>query len=483
MRLDELLSGADLVRAGIGVVELRGDPRATEIGSVVLDSRAVVPGALYCCVPGQRVDGHLFAPDAVAAGATALLCERPLALPVPQVVVDATRPALGPLADAFYRHPSRRLRVVGVTGTNGKTTTTQLLAAIFEAHGWRTATIGTLTGTRTTPEAPVLQATLAEFVDQRVTAVAMEVSSHALVQHRVAAVHFAAATFTNLSQDHLDYHHSMDEYFAAKGRLFEPGRADLAVVNADDAWGRRLLDMLALGSTPAVPFSMDDASDLRLSAAGSIFRWDGIEVSLSLGGRVNVYNALAAATTARELGIARDAIAGGLAGAGVVRGRFEPVDAGQPFTVLIDFAHTPDGLEQALRSARELASGRVILVFGAGGDRDHSKRPLMGEVAGRLADLAVLTSDNPRTEDPDEIIREVQTGAAGPGRMTVEPDRQSAIEAAIGAARAGDVVMIAGKGHETTQEIAGRAVAFDDAVVARSVLERAIASRSPHGRP
>jgi UDP-N-acetylmuramoyl-L-alanyl-D-glutamate--2,6-diaminopimelate ligase len=482
MRLDLLLRAADLGGAGVPVLEVRGDLATAEVSAIVLDSRAVVPGSLYCCVPGQHVDGHRFAPDAVAAGAVALLCERPLALSVPQVVVTSVRQAMGPLAAAFHGHPSRRLRAVGVTGTNGKTTTTHLLAAIFEAQGWPTAMVGTLSGTRTTPEAPVLQATLADLVDRGVAAVAMEVSSHALVQHRVAAVHFAAGVFTNLTQDHLDYHHTMEEYFAAKARLFEPGRADVAVINADDAWGSRLLAGLAGEPRPGVPFSLDDVGDLSLSAGGSRFHWDGMDISLLLGGRFNVYNALAAATTARELGVAGPAIAEGLAAVRAVRGRFEPVDAGQPFSVLVDYAHTPDGLEQALSSARELTAGRLLVVFGAGGDRDQAKRPLMGAVASRLADVAVLTSDNPRSEDPDRIIRDVSEGAVGPGALVVEPDRARAIATALASATAGDVVVIAGKGHETGQEIAGLVVPFDDAVVARDALERLIASRAGDDR-
>jgi UDP-N-acetylmuramoyl-L-alanyl-D-glutamate--2,6-diaminopimelate ligase len=477
MRLDLLLAAADLGAAGVPILESRGDPGTADISAIVLDSRAVQPGALYCCVRGQRVDGHQFAPEAVAAGASALLCEYPLPLPVPQVVVAAVRPALGPLADAFYDHPSRRLRTVGVTGTNGKTTTTELLAAIFEAQGWRTETIGTLTGTRTTPEAPVLQATLADLCDRGVIAVAMEVSSHALDQHRVDATHFAAATFTNLSQDHLDYHHTMEEYFAAKARLFEPRRADVGVVNADDAWGRRLLEGLADQKMPAVPYSGADINDLRLTPDGSTFRWHGIEISVRLRGRFNVYNALAAATTARELGVGNGAIAEGLAAVRTVRGRFELVNVGQPFTVFVDYAHTPDGLEQALLAARELSMGRLLVVFGAGGDRDHAKRPLMGAVAGRLADVAVLTSDNPRSEDPGLIIADVRAGATEPDRLIVEVDRARAIAAALAAAEPGDVVVIAGKGHETGQEIGGRVIPFDDADVARSALERIVADR------
>jgi UDP-N-acetylmuramoyl-L-alanyl-D-glutamate--2,6-diaminopimelate ligase len=472
-----LLAAADLEASGVAVLERIGDAGAAEVTDIVEDSRAVGPGALYCCVPGRHVDGHRFAGEAVAAGAVALLCERRLPLDVPQVVVSAVRPAIGPIADAFYGHPSESLVVAGVTGTNGKTTTTQLLASTFEAHGWSTATIGTLTGQRTTPEAPALQATLAELREGGVAAVAMEVSSHALDQHRVDAVHFAAAAFTNLTQDHLDYHGNMDDYFAAKARLFDASRADVAVVNADDPWGRALLDTLARQGPRAVPYSLADAGELVIGRQGSTFRWDGQAIALRLGGRFNVANALAAATTARELGVAAAEVADGLAAVESVRGRFEPIDGGQQFIVLVDYAHTPDGLDQALAAARELAPGNLIVVFGAGGDRDQAKRPLMGAVASRRADLAVLTSDNPRSEDPERIIEDVRAGADGPGGLVVEPDRARAIAAALAAAEAGDVVVIAGKGHETGQEIAGRIIPFDDAAVARQALARILGSR------
>jgi UDP-N-acetylmuramoyl-L-alanyl-D-glutamate--2,6-diaminopimelate ligase len=483
MRLDALLAAADMAGAGVPVLEMRGDAATVEVTDLVVDSRAVGSGALYCCVPGQRFDGHRFAHEAVRAGAVALLCERPLAVPVPQVIVAAARRALGPLAAALHGHPSRHLRVVGVTGTNGKTTTTELLGAIFEAHGWPTATIGTLTGARTTPEAPALQATLAELRRGGVVAVAMEVSSHALDQHRVDAVHFAAVIFTNLTQDHLDYHGTMEEYFAAKARLFEPGWADIAAINADDKWGRRLLATLEADGRPTVPFSPSDATELVLGPGGSTFVWDGSPIALRLGGRFNVANAVAAATTARELGVPGEAIAQGLAAVASVPGRFEPVDIGQQFAVLVDYAHTPDGLEQALDAARELADRNLIVVFGAGGDRDHAKRPLMGAVASRLADLAVLTSDNPRGEDPDRIIDDVRAGAQGPGDLVVEPDRARAISAALAAAEPGDVVVIAGKGHEKGQEIDGRTVPFDDVEVARGFLELLAARGSEPDSP
>lgn len=483
MRLAALLADADLRAAGVTV---RGDTDSdVEVESLTLDSRAVAPGALYCSVVGQGADGHDFAMEAVSAGAVAVLAERRLDVPVPQVVVDRVRPALGPLADSLYGHPSRALTVVGVTGTNGKTTATHLLSAIFEAAGMATATVGTLSGPRTTPEAPLLQALLADLRRRGAAAVAMEVSSHALVQHRVDAVHFAAAVFTNLSHDHLDYHHTMEDYFAAKARLFDPDRAAAAVINADDAWGRRLLDQ-ARRERPrddvrrtVVPFSIRDVDHLEIGGAGSTFDWHGLAVRLTLGGRFNVSNALAAAATAEALGIDGSAIVEGLAAVASVRGRFEPIDAGQAFTVLVDYAHTPDGLEQALRSARELTSSDLVVVFGAGGDRDRAKRPAMGEVAARLADLVVLTSDNPRGEDPQAIIDEIRAGTHGASHVLAEPDRSRAIGTALAAAGPGDVVVIAGKGHETVQEIAGRAISFDDAVVAREAIERILRSRNP----
>jgi UDP-N-acetylmuramoyl-L-alanyl-D-glutamate--2,6-diaminopimelate ligase len=364
-----------------------------------------------------------------------------------------------------------------VTGTNGKTTTTCLLESVFRAAGLPAATIGTLSGARTTPEAPVIQATLAAFRRQGLAAVAMEVSSHALVQHRVDAISFAAAIFTNLTQDHLDYHATMEDYFEAKARLFAPGWAALHVVNADDPWGVRLLDRLrtqrggGADRGSVIPFSLHDLEDLAITPEGSRFRWRGADVRLRLGGRFNVRNALAAATAAAALGLDRHAIAAGLEQVEAVRGRFEPVRVGQPFTVLVDYAHTPDGLEQALSAARELAKqGRVIVVFGAGGDRDHAKRPLMGGAATALADLAVLTSDNPRSEDPMDIINQVAEGANSKALLEVEVDRERAIWRALEAAQPQDVVVIAGKGHEIVQEVAGQAIAFDDADVARRAL-------------
>jgi UDP-N-acetylmuramoyl-L-alanyl-D-glutamate--2,6-diaminopimelate ligase len=285
-------------------------------------------------------------------------------------------------------------------------------------------------------------------------------------------VRFAAAVFTNLSQDHLDYHGTMDDYFAAKARLFEVGRTAVAVVNTDDPYGRRLLETVHV---PTVAYSLADAEGLELGPEGASFHWKGTPVRLRMRGRFNVLNALAAATTAHELGIPVTDIAAGLASVSAVPGRFEAVDGGQPFMVVVDYAHTPDGLEQALAAARELATGRVIVVFGAGGDRDHAKRPMMGEAAARLADIAFLTSDNPRSEDPAVIIDEVRAGVREADRLVVEPDRAAAIAAAVAMAEPGDVVVIAGKGHETGQEIAGTVHPFDDRAEARQALEALVA--------
>jgi UDP-N-acetylmuramoyl-L-alanyl-D-glutamate--2,6-diaminopimelate ligase len=384
-------------------------------------------------------------------------------------VADA-RAAMAPISAAFHGHPSRGLAVVGVTGTNGKTTTTHLLAAALEAGGRATEVIGTLSGARTTPESPDLQRRLASARDAGKVAAAMEVSSHALVLHRVDATWFSVAVFTNLSQDHLDFHGDMESYFQAKAALFDPARAAVGVVNADDQYGRRLLDAARL---PTRPFTMADAVGVDVGPTASSFRFEGEPVRLRLGGAFNVANALAAGTAARVLDVPAEAVAEGLSSVVAVPGRYESIDAGQPFAVIVDYAHTPDGLEQLLSSVRaSLGRGRLIVVFGCGGDRDREKRPRMGEVATRLADRAVLTSDNPRGEDPLAIIADIEAGVTHRDRLLVEPDRRSAIALALADAAPGDAVVIAGKGHETTQVSADLVVPFDDRVVAREALER-----------
>jgi UDP-N-acetylmuramoyl-L-alanyl-D-glutamate--2,6-diaminopimelate ligase len=465
VRLDDLLDGVE-VRGRRG-----GNP---EVAAVTHDSRAVKPGTLFCCLPGERFDGHDFAASAVSAGAVGLLAERSVE-DVPadtaQVLVESARSAMPLVAAALFRHPSRSLDVIGVTGTNGKTTTTFLLQAALEAGGRPTTVLGTLGGARTTPEAPELQATLARARDEGAKAVAMEVSSHALVQHRVDGVDFAVAAFTNLSQDHLDYHGDMASYFEAKATLFEKDRARCAVVNADDRWGQQLLRRVAEAGVPVWPYSLSEARDLRLGEQGTTFRWRYQPVRLRLGGRFNVYNALCAATSAAALDVPYDAIAAGLSSLASVPGRFERVEAGQPFPIVVDYAHTPDGLAQVLAAARELSSRRVIVVFGAGGDRDRGKRPLMGSAASSGADLAVLTSDNPRSEDPMAIIEEVRAGAPSAANLVVEPDRAAAIALAVAKAGYGDVVVIAGKGHETGQTVGDTTSPFDDREVARAAAE------------
>jgi UDP-N-acetylmuramoyl-L-alanyl-D-glutamate--2,6-diaminopimelate ligase len=455
---------------------MSGDP-GTDVLGVTMDSRRVGRGALFACIPGRNVDGHVFAPAAVADGAVALLVERPLQLPVAQVEVTSARRALGPVSDAFFGHPSKDLVVAGVTGTNGKTTTCAFLAAIFEANGWPAMTIGTLTQPRTTPEAPELQALLDQWRRDGGRAVAMEVSSHALEQHRTDAVRFAAGVFTNLSPEHLDYHETMDAYFDAKARLFEQGRVSVAVINRSDDWGQKLIDRLSgAGSTP-VTFSLDDVRDVELESGGSRFMWEGQSFVLHVAGEFNISNAVAAAATAKALGIEPSIAAQGLAAVSTVPGRFETVDAGQQFSVVVDYAHTPDGLTKILTAAREITAGRLIVVFGAGGDRDREKRPLMGAAAARLADLAVVTSDNPRSEDPDPIIAEILQGAPDHANVIVDPDRATAIATALANARPGDAVVIAGKGHEKGQEIGGRVLPFDDIEVARTALERILLYR------
>ncbi|MGI8793689.1 MAG: UDP-N-acetylmuramoyl-L-alanyl-D-glutamate--2,6-diaminopimelate ligase [Acidimicrobiales bacterium] len=467
MRLDRLLDA-------VPTLEVRGDATSADVTAISHASGEVRPGTLFSCLAGARVDGHEFAAEAVASGAVALLVERALDLPVPQVVVGDVRAAMGPMAAALAGHPARALRMLGVTGTNGKTTTVHLLAAVLASVGVRVEQIGTLhpagglSGPPNTPDATVLQPLLAGLVDAGATAVAMEVSSHALVHRRVDGIVYDVAGFTNLSQDHLDFHGTMEEYFEAKASLFTPERASLGVVNADDPYGRQLLDRAAI---KVQPYSMADVDDLDVGLVGSTFRWRGLPVTIDLGGEFNVANALCAALMALACGLDDEQVAAGLSAAGPVPGRFEAIDAGQPFTVVVDYAHTPDGLEKVLETARAAAGGgRLIVVFGCGGDKDRGKRPQMGAIAERLADQVVITSDNPRSESPESIIAEIRAGIVHPGSVDVDPDRRSAMARAFRAAQPGDLVVVAGKGHETGQEIAGLVHPFDDRDVARDLL-------------
>jgi UDP-N-acetylmuramoyl-L-alanyl-D-glutamate--2,6-diaminopimelate ligase len=468
------------VAAAVGAT-VHGDAD-TRVREVAYDSRAVPAGSLFCCIPGERVDGHRFAGDAVRAGATALVVEHVVDVDVPQVVVASVRRAIGPISAVVFGEPATALTLAGVTGTNGKTTTTYLLEAVFRAAGLRPGVIGTtgahvdgrpLPLARTTPEAPDLHRLLARMRDAGCDAVAMEVSSHALAQHRVDGVVYDVAAFTNLSQDHLDYHPTMEAYFEAKARLFTPALARRGVVNVDDAWGQRLL---GAPSIPLATYGFDHqadlrGTDLRVDAEGLTFRAGGVEVRSPLRGRFNAWNCLTALAVAEALGVGLDAAAAAIGSVAEVPGRMEPVDAGQDFLVMVDYAHTPDSILHVLRGARPLATGRVIVVLGCGGDRDRAKRPLMGRAATSEADLTVITSDNPRSEDPLAIIDEMLPGAReGGGAFVVEPDRRAAIAEAVGAARTGDVVVIAGKGHETYQEVGARTLPFDDREVAREAL-------------
>ncbi|HET7044588.1 MAG TPA: UDP-N-acetylmuramoyl-L-alanyl-D-glutamate--2,6-diaminopimelate ligase [Gaiellaceae bacterium] len=434
-----------------------------EVRELAHDARAVAPGSLFFCVPGSRADGHDFAPRAVAGGAVALVVERPLPLEVPQLVVHDVRAAMGPAAVLFFADPSRELPVAGITGTSGKTTTSYLLRAILEADGRRPGLLGSIErivgGDRrpaslNTPEAIDLQRLLREMLDAGNGSCVLEATSIASAKGRLDGIRFAALVFTNLSQDHLDFHGTLDAYFEAKRRLFD--RADRAAVNAGDEWGRRLAREL--------PHDV-----LTFGAGGEVGPEALAGIDLKLRGGFNVENALAAVAAARLLGVGDDAIAAGLEAVEGVPGRFEPVDEGQPFAVIVDYAHKPGALENVLRSARGLARGRLVCVFGCGGDRDRGKRPQMGRIAAELSDRAILTSDNPRSEDPLAILEEVLAGAP---QLEVEPDRRAAIELALAGAGEGDVVVIAGKGHEQGQEVAGVLHPFDDREVARETLRR-----------
>jgi UDP-N-acetylmuramoyl-L-alanyl-D-glutamate--2,6-diaminopimelate ligase len=475
------------------VLEVRGDT-GIDLGAVVHDSREVTPGSLFCCIPGARTDGHDHAPEALRAGAVALLVERMLPVDAPQARVDSVRRVLGPLCSRFYGHPSHALRVLGVTGTNGKTSTTYLLEAIARAHGDRPGVIGTVEARidntvvpirHTTPEATDLQALLARMRDRGVNTVAIEVSSHALDQHRVDGTRFAAVAFTNLTHEHLDYHPSVEAYFNAKALLFDPRFSARAAINIDDPYGVALRDRALGRGLQVSTYSVDDptadvyARDVLMRRDETLFdlvdarRGHHGVVHSPLVGRFNVANALAAAATALLVGVSFEAVLAGLGAPVRVPGRFERVRAARDFAVLVDYAHTPDALASVLGAARSLVDGgKLVVVFGCGGDRDRSKRPLMGEVATRLADLVIVTSDNPRSEDPVAIASDVLEGVP-PDRPAplVELDRRAAIRSALQAAAVGDVVVIAGKGHETGQTFDGVTVPFDDRVVATEELE------------
>lgn len=482
--LERLADAAGDLRVGAG-------PNAdAAITGLAYDSRAVEPGNLFFCVPGTRTDGHEFAAAAVGAGAAALMVERPLGLGVPEVVVSDARRAMALISAEFYGRPGDELMLLGVTGTNGKTTTAFLLESVLRAAGKTPGLIGTIEtriagrprpGVRTTPESMDLQHLLREMRDAGVDAVAMEVTSHALVLHRAAGLHFNVACFTNLSQDHLDFHSSMNDYFAAKKRLFTKEMSRAGAVNLDDPYGTRLFEE---GPIPTIGFGEDPQATVRIASLRSgpwgseivieLGERDEIKVSTPLVGHFNVSNCLAATAVGLQAGLDPGAIEKGISDLQTVPGRFEAIDCGQPFTVVVDYAHTPDSLDNVLRGARDLAGeNRVLCTFGCGGDRDRGKRPLMGSVVARRADVLVVTSDNPRNEVPEAIIDEILEGVVAEraeGPDAVLPDRREAIAKVLSLAREKDVVVIAGKGHETGQEFADKTVPFDDRIVAREEL-------------
>lgn len=467
---------------------VRGRPDVVPAG-IAYDSRASVAGSLFACWQGAHFDGHRYAADAVSKGAVALLCERPLAYAVPQIVVPDSRIALALISAAFYKDPSEQLSLIGVTGTNGKTTMTYLIKAILEAAGRRCGLIGTvghfvggeqLPSARTTPEAPDIQRLLSQMVAAECDACVMEASSHGIDKHRVAGCTFSVGVFTNLTQDHLDYHKTLEAYREAKCRLFHQVR-DAAVINLDDPHAQHFI---SAARSPVLSYAIDNptaafrAGQIRVGHEGVSYiahtPAGSIPVSMRLTGRFNVYNSLAAMAATYALGCSPAEMTAGLANV-QVPGRFERVIRGQDFLVIVDYAHTPDGLENVLKTSRQLATGRVIAVYGAGGDRDRTKRPQMGALGARLADFVIITSDNPRSEEPAQICREIEAGVRSVGgsepRYRVVVDRREAIRVAVAMARPGDVLLIAGKGHETYQEFADATVHFDDREEAARALE------------
>ena len=470
---------------GGAVAEVHGNG-TTQISAITHDSRAVGSGSLFACLRGERVDGHDFAAAAMLAGAAALLVDHRLEAAavggIAQLIVDDTRLRLGPIAASLMGDPSGQMTTVGITGTNGKTTTSLMLEAIFMAHGQRVGVVGTLNGPRTTPEAPELQQRLAEFVADGCSAAVLEVSSHALTLHRVDGTHFDAVVFTNFGHDHLDLHGTPEDYFRAKASLFDVCFAPLAVINIDDAHGRLLADVIAGNKAPSmrvVTYSAAELVDVAVTATSLSYEWSGRRIHVGIGGAFNVANSLAAVVTATELGVPLDDIVSGLARLGVIPGRFETVawptgiDGG--CSVIVDYAHTPDGLTEVIAAARSVVdeSASVIVVFGCGGDRDHGKRAEMGAAAAAGADRVIITSDNPRSEQPMQIIDDVVAGVPSNyrDRVTSNPDRRHAIGEALDVARSGDIVVIAGKGHEKTQDLGDSVIEFDDRAVALSFME------------
>ncbi len=464
LTVDSLVMHADIAASIVG-------NKNAVFSGITQDSRNVEPGDILCCIRGESFDGHQFIPEAVTRGAVAVLVDHfddSIESSVVQIVVPDVRPVLGRVASAAFRHPASSLKMVGITGTNGKTTTASILGSLLTTHGGSVHVMGTLTGARTTPESIDLHAQLRSCVDAGVDHVVMEVSSHALEHHRIDGIVFDVAVFTNLGHDHLDFHGTIENYFAAKRKLFTSERARVAVVNVDDPYGVRL-QMEAV--VPTSSYSLSNVSDVAVTASSVSFTWKSLDVRLPIGGSYAVMNAIAAITCASELGIPDGHIVSGCASVQTVPGRFESVPNDVDIDVVVDFAHTPEALQGLLTSAREIARAGLIVVFGCGGDRDHAKRPLMGDIASRGADIVIVTSDNPRSEDPELIVREVMSGVVvNHALVSSIVNREKAIESAIMGAKRGDMVVIAGKGHETTQEINGVKTPSSDVAIAAKAL-------------
>ncbi|NMO94781.1 UDP-N-acetylmuramoyl-L-alanyl-D-glutamate--2,6-diaminopimelate ligase [Paenibacillus lemnae] len=474
------------------------DGEETEVMGLTSDSRRVKPGDLFICLPGHTVDGHDYAAEAVKRGAAALVVNHRMDLPVTQVIVRDCKFALAALADAFYGQPSHTMTMIGVTGTNGKTTTTTLISKILNDFGLPTGLIGTIGMTYgghtypmscTTPDALELQHSLSEMSRSGTQMCVMEVSSHALEQGRVKGTHFRTAVFTNLTQDHLDYHQSLQEYRSAKGLFFsrlgnafdkDPKRRKYAVLNVDDEASRVFSKLTAAEIiTYGIHHDADvRASRIQIGAQGTSFHVEtfcgSADIKLKLIGNFNVYNTLAAITAALIEGVPLSFIQQSLETVSGVEGRVESVDEGQPYSVIVDYAHTPDGLENVLKTVKEIAAHRILTVFGCGGDRDRSKRPVMGRIAAQWSDMVFITSDNPRSEDPEQILKDIEKGLIEDNvpaeRYLLIEDRREAIKKAIEMASPGDVVLIAGKGHETYQLIGGKVLDFDDRIVAKEAI-------------
>ncbi len=450
--------------------ETIGEINDIEISGLSYDSRSIIYGDLFFCFEGEKNDSHDFIYDVIEEGASALVVERRIDIDFPQVISSNSRKMMSEIAEIFYDFPSREIITVGVTGTNGKTTTVNILSAIAEAAGKKSETIGTLTGHLTTPEAPDLQRRIRDSIRNGASFLAMEVSSHALVQNRVSETAYDVAIFTNLSLDHLDYHGDMESYYRAKSMLFSPSHTKLAVINADNEFGKRLIQDVEI---PKVTFSLSDVEIIEQSLIKTTFRWKGRTINLKLPGVFNLENALGAAVAADALGFSREVIVNGLESARGTPGRFELLEHsdGQPY-VIIDFCHTPDGLEKILLSVKELLEGAMIhVVLGCGGDRETTKRAQMGMISETHATNVYLTSDNPRSEDQMEIINDILSGIHDTERIYINPDRGEAIHHAIKSANQDDVVLIAGKGCEPYQEIRGNLLPFLDSDVGREALK------------